>query len=235
VILRFSDSPALTGKCLALVPDVDFVKTSLGMKAVLHPGNRGKPKMNKRTDENRIQPIEPQHATGKTRGLFEQVRTKLGLVPNLFRVLANAPVALEAYLNFSAALAGGGLDDRVREQIALAVAESNLCLYCRSAHAFLGQKAGLTPDEIANAIRASASDARIDAVLKLARTIIVQRGEVSDADLQRARAAGLTDSELVETVANIALNIFTNYMNHVARTAIDFPEVKQFGAEESET
>jgi uncharacterized peroxidase-related enzyme len=174
---------------------------------------------------NRIQPIDPQRATGKTRRLLGQVREKLGLVPNLFRVLANAPVALEGYLNFSAALAGGALDNRIREQIALAVAESNLCEYCLNAHAFMGQKAGLMPEEIAQAINASAADPRTDADLKLARNIVVQRGEISDADLQRARVAGLTDGELVETVANVALNIFTNYMNHVARTVVDFERV----------
>jgi uncharacterized peroxidase-related enzyme len=176
-------------------------------------------------NQNRIRPVDPQHVTGKTRRLLDQVRAKIGLVPNVFRVLAHAPVALEGYVNFSAALAGGTLNDRIREQIALAVAESNLCGYCRSAHAFLGQKAGLTPDEIANAIRASADNPQTNAILKLARAIVVQRGEVSDSDLQQARIAGLTDGEVVETVANVALNIFTNYINHVARTAVDFPQV----------
>jgi uncharacterized peroxidase-related enzyme len=176
-------------------------------------------------DQNRIHPVDPQHVSGKTRLLLGEVRAKLGLVPNLFRVLANAPVALEGYFNFSAALAGGTLDDRIREQVALAVAESNLCGYCLSAHTFLGQRAGLAPNEIANAIRARADDPKTDAILKLARTIVVQRGEVSDSDLQRARVAGLTDGEVVETVANVALNIFTNYVNHVARTAADFPQV----------
>jgi len=157
-------------------------------------------------DQCRIQPVDLRHVTRKTRRLLGQVRTKLGLVPNLFRVLADAPGALEGYLNFSAALAGGTLDDRIREQIALAVAESNLCDYCLSAHAFLGQRAGLTHDEIENAIRASASDPKTDAILKLARNIVVQRGEISDSDLRQARAAGLTDGEVVETVANVALN-----------------------------
>lgn len=183
------------------------------------------------TQPNRIPQIDPNRTTGKTRRLLEQVRAKLGLIPNLFRVLANAPVALEGYLNFSEALAGGSLDKKIREQIALAVAESNLCQYCRSAHAFFGQKAGLSDEEIANAIRASASDPRTDAVLKLARAIIVQRGEIAGPELQRAKDAGLTDGELVETVANIALNIFTNYINHVARTALDFPEIKLSGTE----
>ena len=175
-------------------------------------------------DQNRIQLVDPQHVTGKTRRMLAQVRAKLGLMPNLFRALANAPVALEAYVNFSAALAGGALDDRIREQIALAVAESNLCGYCLSAHVFLGQRAGLTPDEIANAIRARAADPKTDAILKLARNIVVQRGEVTDSDLQRARVAGLSDGEIIETVANVALNIFMNYVSHAARLPIDFPQ-----------
>ena len=177
-------------------------------------------------DQNRIHPVDPQHVTGKTRRLLGQVRAKLGFVPNLFRVLANGPVALEGYLNFSAALAGGTLDERIREQIGLAVAESNLCGYCLSAHAFLAQRAGLTPDEIANAIRASAADPKTDAILKLARNIVVQRGEISDSDLQRASAAGLSDGEIIETVANVALNIFMNYVSHAARLPIDFPQTE---------
>ena len=85
-------------------------------------------------DQNRIHPVDPQHVTGKTRRLLGQVRAKLGLVPNLFRVLANAPVAPEGYVNFSAALAAGTLNDRIRDQIARAVAESNLCGYCLNMH-----------------------------------------------------------------------------------------------------
>jgi uncharacterized peroxidase-related enzyme len=187
--------------------------------AIAGESGMGEPK-----DQNRIQLVDPQHVTGKTRRMLAQVRAKLGLMPNLFRALANAPAALEAYMNFSAALAGGALDDRIREQIALAVAESNLCGYCLSAHVFLGQRAGLTPDEIANAIRARAADPKTDAILKLARNIVVQRAEISDTDLQQARAAGLSDGEIIETVANVSLNIFMNYVSHAARLPIDFPQ-----------
>jgi uncharacterized peroxidase-related enzyme len=175
---------------------------------------------------NRITQLDPAHATSKTKQLFDGVQSDLGIVPNLFRVLGTAPAALEGYLNFSGALAGGSLNAKVREQIALAVAEGNLCGYCLSAHAFIGGKVGLTEKDIADARHAYAAAGKTDAILKLARSIVVQRGEVSDTDLLRARAAGLTDSDVVETVANVALNIFTNYVNHVARTVVDFPEVK---------
>jgi hypothetical protein len=87
-------------------------------------------------------------------------------------------------------------------------------------------RVGLTEKDIADARRAIASTPKIDAILKLARNIVVLRGEITDTDLGRGRACGLTDNEIVETIANVVLNIFTNYVNHVARTLIDFPEVK---------
>ena len=175
---------------------------------------------------NRINQLEPAQATGKTKQLFDAVQTKLGGVPNLLRVLGNAPAALEGYLNFNGALAGGSFNAKVREQISLAVAESNMCGYCLSAHTFISGKVGLTENEIADARHANAANGKTTAILKLAQGIVVQRGEVSDSDLQQARASGLTDGEIVETIANVAMNIFTNYVNHVAHTIVDFPEVK---------
>jgi uncharacterized peroxidase-related enzyme len=175
---------------------------------------------------NRIAQLDPAQATGKTKQLFDDVHAKLGGVPNFFRVLGNAPAALEGYLKFSGALAGGSLNERVREQIALTVAESNICSYCLSAHTYLAAELGLTQNDIVSAIHAAAVTAKTDSILKLARSIVVQRGELSDSDLDRARHCGLTDGEIVETIANVALNIFTNYVNHIARTLVDFPEVK---------
>jgi uncharacterized peroxidase-related enzyme len=175
-------------------------------------------------DQNRIQLVDPDHTTGAIRRLFAQIRAKFAPVPNLFRVLANAPAALEGLMDLGSALAAGALDEKTREQLALTIAESNLCAYCLSVHKAMAGKIGLSLAEIDDAIRASAADIRTDAILKLARSIVVQRGEVADADLARARSGGLSDGEIVETVANVALNIFENYMSHVARVPIDFPQ-----------
>ncbi len=174
----------------------------------------------------RIAPLNPATTTGPAKSLFDGVQAKLGMVPNLFRVLGNAPAALNGYLSFSAALSGGGFDPKLREQIALAIAESNQCGYCLSAHTFIGSRLGLTAQEIADARHANAADGRVAAILKLARSIVVQRGEIGAAGLEQAQAAGLTDAEIIETVANVALNIFSNYVNHIAGTVVDFPEVR---------
>ncbi len=182
---------------------------------------------------SRITQLDPTSSTGKTKQLFDGVQAKLGIVPNLFRVLGNSPAALEGYLNFSGALAGGVLNAKVREQIALAVAEINDCAYCRNAHAYIGSKAGLSEQDIADARQVVATDDRTAAILNLARSIVVQRGELSDTEFKAARAAKLTDAEIVETTANVALNILTNYVNHVAQTVVDFPEVNSGEVEAS--
>lgn len=174
---------------------------------------------------NRIAQLDPQTTTGPAKTLFEGVKKKLGVVPNLVRVLGNAPAALQGYLGLSAALADGSFSPKLREQIALTVAETNHCTYCLSAHSFIGGKLGLTQQDLADARGALAVDPRTDAILKLAQKIVVQRGELGKAEFEQARHAGLTDGEIVETVAHVALNIFSNYINHIAGTVIDFPEI----------
>jgi len=175
---------------------------------------------------NRLHQTDPGQATGKAKQLFDAVESRLGFVPNLMRVFGNSPAALEAYLNFSGALMRGVLSTKLREQLALAIGEINGCDYCLSAHTLSGAKAGLGPDDIRAARRGSALNDKSDAALKFARAVALERGHIADADLQAARSAGLTEAELVEIVQHVALNTLTNYTNNVARTVVDFPEVK---------
>lgn len=174
---------------------------------------------------NFIAPLDPKTTQGKAQPLFDGVKAKIGMVPNLFRVMGHAPAALGGYLALSEQLGAGDFAPALREQIALAVAESNQCEYCLSAHSFVGGKLGLSPEAIAAARDARAADPRTNAILKLARAIVVQRGEIGAEGLERARAAGLSNADVLETVANVAINIFSNYVNHIAGTDIDFPRV----------
>jgi uncharacterized peroxidase-related enzyme len=174
----------------------------------------------------RIQPINYEQSTGKAKELLDAVKAKLGMTPNMMKTMAQSPAVLEAYLNFSGALGSGKLNARLREQIALISADINGCGYCASAHTAIGKMVGLGEDEILAARNGNAADAKTDAALKFARTVIVNRGEVSDADLQAVKDAGFSDGEIGEIVANVALNIFTNYFNEIAKTDIDFPKVR---------
>ena len=174
----------------------------------------------------RLHQIAPEAATGKAKELLDAVKGKLGLVPNITRAMANAPAVLEGYLGLSGALGKGSLSAKSREQIALAVGQSNQCDYCLAAHSAIGKMVGLTPDQILDSRRGTAVDPRSDAVIRFARKIVDERGRVSDTEVAEVRAAGLDDGAIAEVVANVALNIFTNYFNHVAETDIDFPKVE---------
>jgi uncharacterized peroxidase-related enzyme len=161
--------------------------------------------------------------------LLDAVNKQLGTVPNLFKLTAASPAALEGLLSLSGALGKGTLDGRTREAIALTVAEHNGCDYCLAAHSYLGKNlAKMSDADIAAARDATAADARTQAVLTLARRITTERGRVSDADIASARSAGLSDAAILEVVANVAVNVFTNYLNNVAHTDVDFPRVSHF-------
>ncbi len=175
---------------------------------------------------SRIHQIAPDSATGKAKELLDAVHGKLGLVPNITRAMANSPAVLEGYLGLSGALGKGSLSAKNREQIALAVGQANHCDYCLAAHSAIGKMVGLTPDQILDSRRGTAIDPKADAVIRFARKLVDDRGRVSDADVAEVRAAGLNDGAIAEVVANVALNIFTNYFNHVAETDIDFPKVE---------
>ena len=174
----------------------------------------------------RIHQVAPESATGKAKELLDAVQGKLGLVPNLTRAMANSPAVLEGYLGLSGALGKGRLSAKNREQIALAVGQANLCDYCLAAHSAIGKMVGLTPEQILDSRRGTAVDPKSDAVIRFARKVVDERGRVSDADIADVRAAGLNDGAIAEVVANVALNIFTNYFNHVAETDIDFPRAE---------
>lgn len=161
-----------------------------------------------------------------SRPLLAAVEQELGIVPNLMRLVGHSPAALQGYLALNGALARGRLDARLRERIALAVAESNGCSYCLSAHTYLALNvARLSSDEIDAARDFRSTDARAGAALRFARRVAELQGRVSDVDLEALKNAGFDEAETIEIVATVALNVLTNYVNNVAQTDIDFPAV----------
>ncbi len=160
-----------------------------------------------------------------TKTLLDQVGRALGMVPNLHRTLAHAPAALRAYHDASRHLAGGSLTPQLREQLALATAGQNRCGYCASAHTLLGRGAGIADAELARNLRGEAGTPSSAAALRFVKELLQHRGRVDDAALQRMREAGFSDAAILEVVAHVALNVFTNFVNNVADTAVDFPVV----------
>lgn len=174
----------------------------------------------------RLTQISDENASPAAVEILGEINKKLGIVPNLYRVAVNQPAALSALLGLGAELGKGSFDPKTREAIALAVAGTNNCDYCASAHTAISKNLKVDDTEIAARLRGKSADPRLQAILTFAIAVTDKRGLVSDTDLAAARQAGLSDADIVETVANVVANIFTNYINHVAQTDIDFPVVR---------
>ena len=173
----------------------------------------------------RLPPVDRNTTNDSIRRNFDAVQKQLGTVPNMMRTMAQSPAVLDAYLGFGGALRRGRLPLPLQEQIALAIAESNSCDYCLSAHTVLGRGAGLSDEQLAASREARDADPRAAAALRFAQAIVERRGDVRDEELAQVRAAGYADGDIAEIIAHVALNVFTNYFNRAARTDIDFPLV----------
>jgi len=157
--------------------------------------------------------------------ILDAVHKQLGVVPNMFRLIATSPAALQGFTANSGALSKT-LDVKTRERIALAVAQVNGCDYCLSAHSYLGLNlAKITAEEVALNRKGESGDTKAAAAVRFAAKVVRERGRVSDGDIKAVRDAGFTDGQIVEIIAVTAENIFTNLLNVVAQTDIDFPVV----------
>ncbi len=162
---------------------------------------------------------------GKSKELLEQVKSKMGRVPNILKGMANSPAALEVYLSLSGTLMqSGALSGKEREAVALAIAEKNECTYCAAAHTVIGSMQGIDADSAKEHRRGRSSEPKLQALISLALEIVETKGFVKDETLSKAREVGYTDAHIAELVANVALNVYTNYFNHVNDTELDFPE-----------
>ena len=172
-----------------------------------------------------IAAVARETADPKARQLLDGVQKTLGVTPNMMSTMAVSPAVLDGYLALNAALGRGTLTARQREQIALAVSEANSCNYCVAAHSYIGKGAGLSDEEILESRQGRSVDHKTLALLNLAHEIVATRGRLTASVVNGYRARGLTDAEIAEVVAHVALNVFTNYFNLTAGTEVDFPAV----------
>jgi len=170
-----------------------------------------------------IQPIQFDTLGDATKLLLAAASAETGVSSNMIKTLAQSPRVLEGYMQFSRALAGGVLDPKIREQIALVVAQENLCEYSLAYHTSLARKLGLTDDQIMASREGRTPDRKTTAILAFVRDLVSENGDCSTAELHRA---GFSEGEIVDIIALASVNVFENYFNLVARTEIDFPKVR---------
>ncbi|MCA0761763.1 carboxymuconolactone decarboxylase family protein [Vibrio vulnificus] len=157
---------------------------------------------------------------------LEKIERTLGVVPNLFKLLGSSPNVLGGFTQLQAAL-GQTLTAKTREAIALAVAQINGCQYCLSAHTYISEHMmHVAQEEILLNRKGRSLDPKVDAIVAFAASVVEKRGHVERSEIEVLRAKGVSDREVIEIVAVVAENVFTNLINEVAKTEIDFPQVE---------
>ncbi len=166
---------------------------------------------------SRLGQVELETAPALSRPMLEGVQRKRGMLPPMFRALGNSPAALSGYLAFGGAMTASALPATVKEQVSIAIAVSSDCRQCTEAHTRHGREAGLSDAELDAARRFESTDPLGAAALALARAVKDRNGHVPDAAIDAARAAGIDDERMVEIAALVAINLFTNYVNNLAK------------------
>lgn len=160
---------------------------------------------------------------------LESAQKNNGFLPNLVRLLANAPVALETYQTVSAINARSELKLAEREAVQITAAAIHGCGFCVAGHTAVAyKKAGLTT-EVIDALRAGGPvpDARLNAVAEFTRAVIRSRGGVHNSELQAFRAAGFSDANALEVVLGVSLATLCNFANNLGQPALN-PELQQY-------
>ena len=179
---------------------------------------------------SRIPLIDAKTATGERKVLLDQITAAFGATPGMFRAVANSPAALDMMWSAFGALSHGTLGSKLGEQVAVMVADRNACEYCLAAHTMLGKNAGVSADDMRRAQAGQSDDPKTAAALRFAAKVVADRAQVTDGDVEALREAGFTDEQVVELLAHVALNVFTNYVNVAFDVPIDFPRVKLLNA-----
>ncbi len=175
---------------------------------------------------NRVPLIDRNNTSAERKQTLDAINAAFGVTPKMFRAVANSPAALNSMWGSFGALGAGVISARLGEQIAVAVADRNACNYCLAAHTALAMKAGVSADDLASAQSGESSDPKTRAALQFALKLVDNRGQIESADVEAVRKAGFNDEEIVEILAHVALNLFTNYVNIAFDVPVDFPTVQ---------
>ena len=167
-----------------------------------------------------------QHSTDSapegSRAILDGVRKAWGFVPNLHKVLAESPAALEAYSSLWGTFEKTSLSPVERNVAYLAIIYENECEYCMAGHTGLSKMAGVEPEHI-EAIRQNRriDNEKLEALRIFAAKVTRHRGFLSEADVAAFKAAGYDNRAVLDVLVGAATKLISNYTNHLADTPND--------------
>lgn len=171
--------------------------------------------------------ITREEAKPEVQAIFDVLKSKVGMVPNLYAFIGNSATTLTGYLGFDEALGKGAFTAKERQAIFLVVSQVNGCHYCQSAHTALGKMNGFTEEETIQLRTATIEDKKLNALTNLAAEITQSHGKPSQKALDNFFSVGYRTAALVDLVAHIGYKTVANYLHNIAQFPIDFPIAKE--------
>jgi len=159
----------------------------------------------------------------ESQAMFDQLKRRLGKVPNLYATMGYSANALKGFLEFDGAFSRGVFTGKEREAIALIVSEVNGCAYCLAAHTLAAIKNGFSKEETLDIRRGKTADAKLNAIISLARSVTVNKGHADQEALEGFYAAGFNEAAVMELIGLVTVRIFTNYVFALTEIPVDYP------------
>lgn len=158
--------------------------------------------------------------------LFDQLQKRLGKVPNLYATIGYSDHALKGFMDFEATLNRGAFNGKEREAIALVVSEVNGCAYCLAGHTLAAMKHGFSKEDTLDIRRGKTTDPKLNAVIGLAKSVVVNQGHADAQALEGFYEAGFKEAAVMDLIGLVTVRIFTNYVFALTEIPVDFPEVE---------
>lgn len=162
----------------------------------------------------------------ENQAIFDNLKSQVGFVPNLYATMAYSESALGSYLTFQGSKTS--LSNKEKEVVNLIVSEVNGCKYCQSAHTAIGKMNGFTEEQTIELRQGHASwDSKLDALVKLSKDITENKGNVNSETLEAFFAASYTKGTLVDVIKLVGDKVVMNYLHNLTKIPVDFPVAKE--------
>ena len=173
-----------------------------------------------------LKPLKLEEANEKSQAIFNAVKGKIGMVPNLYAAMGVSDKLLSGFLAFTETLKSGEFSSKEYEAIALATSQANGCSYCLSAHTAIGKMNGFTEKETLQLRHNEIEDTKLNALVTLVSEVVNQKGHPSQNTLDNFFNAGYTKTAFAELLGAVALTTITNNVYHNGGFEIDFPKAQ---------
>ncbi len=174
-----------------------------------------------------LKPLRFEEANVDSQSIFTNVKSKIGMVPNLYAAMGVSDKLLGGFLNFTETLKSGEFTNKEYEAIALATSQANGCAYCLSAHTVIGKTNGFTEEETLELRTNSIADKKLNALVSLVSEVVESNGHPSESTVLTFFDVGYTKVAFAELIGAVALTTITNYVFHNGGFDIDFPKAQR--------